>query len=779
MKTLILFVILFSGNLFARYTTVDEGACSAKLPQSKFDVEDASCVGKDCSCYTKVFRSQIDGLASKRIQQVEDGLEETYINTAVEQMQTLLDFDLLSSLGSGNLGGGSLPKDCSFDSLKTVLSCRSPKAKKITKAIQKKFFELSDYYVEDSQKKAIEGSTSCLSLMEKRGVSLISTQVETQQRLMRELKRVPKSEWEKLLASENPLKEIEVSGHKRVKRLPRTIEMLPLLSAIFSDKESLKQFYEAYQKDKSGEFMNSFYQDEKVIGKVREIASKKCKMIFESIDTLACQKTANYYVTDEDFNNKVFSYYPNATEDQKENNLKNHLYYCESKRCLEVSCSKAEGFSPQKFLEDINIGSSSNGLDVSKSNASEEFICPSLVCPMNQKEIAEFAKGTTLKNCEPLAKEKKNPVELYASLGCPGGESCDSLFAENLLIYASFWKASYKPVDVVSDDEPADGEQVRLTARKTKRSDFVENFVGEVGKDIDAFFAEEVPVEKLADKKTEERPARTADNKAKKNNETQASVMIPTPVNTNFTGAGRGFGSNVPTGFEATQIPVSVEDDEPRVDTKIVRDAIEAAKDSIAEAKKWQKAYRESVKRNDNNKNVVSNATPNRERRSPASSGDTTIVNNNVVEAPGSTQTLLPAEATTEYQGEWNKYPETVGSEKGRAPASKTPSLVIDRSKLAELNKSLLDEFKIDPFKPFALKVWIKEGNDKKLVEIPVENLFYNGKMILKPVKDEINSEIYAEVLNSPIFFDYRNMLSEREERRRFFKDVLPNVKKL
>jgi len=777
MKTLILFAVLYSGPLFARYSSVDDGACSAKLPVSKMNLEEASCVGKDCSCYTKVFRSQIDGLASKRLQQVEEGLEETYINTAVEQMQTLLDFDLLSSLGSGNLGGGNLPKDCSFDSLRTVLSCKSAKAKKITKAIQKKFFEMSDYYVEDSQEKAIIGKTSCLSPMEKRGISLINTQEMTQERLMRDLKKVPESEWKKLLASESPFEEIQKSTHKRVKRLPRAIEKLPLLSAIFSDKESLKQFYEAYQKDKSGEFMNSFYQDEKVIGKVREIAAKKCKMIFESIDTLACKKTANYYVTDEDFNNKVFSYYPNATDEQKENNLENHLYYCESKRCLEVSCSKIEGFSPQKFLEDINLGKSS-GLELTKTTNSEELLCPGLVCPMNQKEVSDFAKGSILKSCEPLATEKRNPVELYASLGCPEGESCNSPFAENLRIYASFWKASYKPTEVAEDTTEQESEEEIVRLRKTKRSDFVEAFVGEVGKDIDAFFADDEPVNELAEDEIETKDEVEPERKVER--KIASKKMTPRPTNTDFTGASRGFGRSAPTGFEATQIPVSVE--KGKVDTKIVEDAIDAAKESIAEAKKWQKAYRDSV----NNREQPVVAERRKETKGNTNSGSfsngsgsgTTVVNNNY-ELPGRMEAKLPMEVSTDSgEGLINKSTATSGG-KGRKPASKTPTLVIDRSKLAELNKSLLKEFKIDPLKPFVLKVWIKEGKEKKLVEIPVENVFYNGKLILKPVKDEINSEIFVEVLNSPIFFDYRNMLAEREERRDFFKNVLPNVKKL
>jgi hypothetical protein len=778
MKTLIVFALLFSGNLFARYSAVDDGACSAKLADSKLEVEEATCIGKDCSCYTKVFRDQIEGLASKRTQQVEDGLEETYIDKAVQQMQSLLDFDLLSSLGSGNLGGGTLPVDCSFDSLKTVLSCKSPKAKKITKEIQKKFFELSDYYVEESQKQAIQGKSVCLSPLEERGIALIRDQELNQARLFRSMKNISDKDWEILLSAQNPFESLINSENKKLKKVANSIENLLLIKAVFSDKETLRKFYETYKEDKTGKFLNKFYKDQKVIGKVREVATEKCKMIFKSIDKLACQKTANYYVTDEKFNNKVFSYYPSASDDQKENNLENHLYYCESKRCLKSKCDEAVGYYPQEFIESLNIGGPVQ-LSTDDSDRISEILCPSLVCPMDTKNISDFAVGKVVKSCEPLAKEKRNPVELYASLGCPGGESCDTPFADNLRIYASFWKASYRPIEVADDESKPSDEQVRLTLRKTKRSDFVEAFVGEVGKDLDAFFAEDRPANELAQKKPKEKQERVVENRSERRVEPNGKTMIPTPVNTNFTGAGRGFGSSVPTGFEATQIPVSVEDDEPRVDTKIVRDAIEAAKDSIEEAKKWQQAYRDSVKRNDNEQKVVSNTTPNRERKGPASSGDTTIVNNNVVEAPSSTQPLLPAEVTTEYQGEWNKYPEASGADKGRAPASKTPSLVIDRSKLAELNKSLLDEFKIDPLSPFVLKVWIKEGNEKKLVEIPVENLFYNGKMILKPVKDEINSEIYAEVLNSPIFFDYRNMLSEREERRRFFKDVLPNVKKL
>ena len=418
--------------------------------------------------------------------------------------------------------------------------------------------------------------------MEKRGIALIQSQETSQKRFLMGLKKVPKGEWDKILNSNNPLEELKRSSNKRVKRLNRPIGNLPLLSAIFSNKDSLKQFYEAYQKDKSGEFMNSFYQDEKVIAKVRDIAALKCKMIFQSIDTLACKKSANYYVTDENFNNKVFSYYPNASDEQKENSLENHLYYCESKRCLELSCSDQKGYSPQKFLEEIKIGSTSN-LELSKSNNSEELICPSLVCPMSRNEVVNFAKDSTLNGCEPLAKEKKNPVELYTSLGCPGGETCDTPFAENLRIYASFWKASYRPGDVVEDDSQREGESETILLRRTKRSDFVEAFVGEVGKDIDAFFAEDTPVQELAkqDKNDEQELVKPSKK------ESAQPRAIPRPVNTNFTGAGRGFGNQSPTGFQATQIPVDVVDGK-NFDTKIVEDAIEAARESVQEAKRWQ-----------------------------------------------------------------------------------------------------------------------------------------------------------------------------------------------
>ena len=154
-------------------------------------------------------------------------------------------------------------------------------------------------------------------------------------------------------------------------------------------------------------------------------------------------------------------------------------------------------------------------------------------------------------------------------------------------------------------------------------------------------------------------------------------------------------------------------------------------------------------------------------------------MNNNIDSPSSGEQALLPTETSTEYQGDWIDYKEEKAGTNGRTPALKTPSLVIDRSKLAELNKSLLEEFKIDPFSPFVLKVWIKDGSQKKLIEIAVENMLYKGKMILRPIQDEINSDIFKEVVNSPIFYDYRNMLADREERREFFKNVLPNIKKL
>lgn len=759
--------------VYSRYSTLDEGTCHPKDSATGLGVEEASCVGKDCSCYTKVFRSQIDGLREKRSEEVNTGLEKVYSEAAVQKMKELLDLDLMSSLSGGSLTADSLLSNCSFDSLKENLSCKNLRAKKIVLDIHQKFLTLSEYYSDKAQTESIKGESQCLTPMEKNGVALISSTKRKLNRVSRSLNKLSDKKWKDLLDSSN----LEESLSKDP-ILSRIVDSLPVLKNIFTNKESLLRFHEIYSKNKKKDLFELIFNDQKLMGNIRIDASAKCDVIFKSIDTLACQSMSDFYVTNQKFNEEVFSYYPSA-QGAGENSLENHLFYCESKRCENEKCSKASGFSPESFLSNLNIGSPSENSDSKASEEVERLICKALVCPIKGNDLNSYVEAKETGECKPIEKEKRDPVKLYASLGCPGGESCNTAFAQNLKIYADFWRASYRPNDAVTDDEGASGDQVRLTGRKTKRSDFVEAFVGEVGKDLDAFFAEDKPSNELAQKKPEEKAERVVENKPERRVEPNGKTMIPTPVNTNFTGAGRGFGSNVPTGFEATQIPVSVEDDEPRVDTKIVRDAIEAAKDSIEEAKKWQQAYRDSVKRNDNEQKVVSNKTPNRERRSPTSSGDTTIVNNTIVEPAGSNQPLLPAEVTTEYQGEWNKYPEVAGTDKGRAPSSKTPSLVIDRSKLAELNKSLLDEFKIDPLSPFVLKVWIKEGSEKKLVEIPVENLFYNGKMILKPVKDEINSEIYAEVLNSPIFFEYRNMLSEREERRRFFKDVLPNVKKL
>ncbi|MCO4756364.1 MAG: hypothetical protein KC478_17925, partial [Bacteriovoracaceae bacterium] len=105
MKTLILLGLLVSGPLHARYSAIDEGACSQKVATTGLNIEEASCVGKDCSCYTKVFREQIDGLAKKRKEQVSIGLEKTYIDAATSQMRDLLDIDLLSSIKKGALSG--------------------------------------------------------------------------------------------------------------------------------------------------------------------------------------------------------------------------------------------------------------------------------------------------------------------------------------------------------------------------------------------------------------------------------------------------------------------------------------------------------------------------------------------------------------------------------------------------------------------------------------------------------------------------------------------------
>lgn len=141
MKTLLILGLFFSLPSLAGYSASDDGACLNPEPIATLNVEEASCVGKPCECYTRVYREQILGLEEKRVEKIDQALEKTYIEAATGQMRELMDLDILVSAGEGKIldSTTNLARSCSFDSLASVLTCKNAKARRVSRPFIKTF----------------------------------------------------------------------------------------------------------------------------------------------------------------------------------------------------------------------------------------------------------------------------------------------------------------------------------------------------------------------------------------------------------------------------------------------------------------------------------------------------------------------------------------------------------------------------------------------------------------------------------------------------------------
>lgn len=844
---LILFLVIASFEIIAAPTPQFKSYedCVYETGTGKLNLDQALCQDKGCGCYTAVFKQQIDGLQKERKEKLQKRMITVYKKVSSNLIGELSNLNTIYQNSGISLLGGSnaIQKHCSFNSLKKSLSCKSQTAEFLTKSIHRKFVEDTDYFYEGNPQKV--SSNSCLTKAEGKAVILAKERQKSLSKALKYMMSLDEEFLSSLKESTNPIKELEKSGGRTGKRLARMMGKLPLLKNIFNSPSSAIELIEKVQagEAKVGNFDQLITSNTTIARGVENSLSKKCQQIFQSIDKLACQTLSDPFVTETDFLMDYFKY----DVANPEANLESHVFYCKAN---ELKKEKKE-LGAENLLSSI-LGDSSYKQHKKNSTNNEDYgqinrnICPLLVCgDENMGTDLMNSKFTKAKKCSPLVKPKRTPMEAYALLGCPDSEKCKSLDLEDFEIYKDYFQKNMVVTEVqasttseqngmtlnrtssngsqneTSDTAVTDGDEVKAPLKEVtrKRSDFLTNFMGDVGENLDEFFKEPAPKETQLAKKEENQNSQTGQNEttAASGNGQGNSRIVQGKAKGN-PWASYGKQASQGGGFETTHIATvnlggrgnsSSGKDFERQQKMVgmVDDAISSAKDTVKEMRGLQRKLAEARR---NNQNASGGNQDSFRARVSAIEEETETQTFNSVDDSDSVMSdedrrrqefeqamatipyapsTVPVERraeTTQYRGPVGK--NTVkGTKKGRAPGSKArgsagqaqniPFLNIVREQLGQLDLNLLTDEKIEPSETFIIQVAIGKGKRKKMVSVLVENVTYKGRLIMRPIKEKHNKEVFNEVLASPLFENYRTVLSIRAERKKFFNKVLPNLR--
>jgi len=95
---------------------------------------------------------------------------------------------------------------------------------------------------------------------------------------------------------------------------------------------------------------------------------------------------------------------------------------------------------------------------------------------------------------------------------------------------------------------------------------------------------------------------------------------------------------------------------------------------------------------------------------------------------------------------------------KNRAPASVAASgdgVIVTTDKLKTLKEEELQKLGVDIEQSFVIAIKVKEGNNEKLVNVPVIRHTSKGKSYLIPRYEGKNDEIMKAIEKSPLFKDF------------------------
>jgi hypothetical protein len=801
--------------------------CLYETGTGNLNVDQVLCLEKGCECYTKVFKNQIDGLKDDRIEMIQDKMVDVHSQVVSKIISELTDMNtIFEKSGNSLLGAGStIQSACSFDSLKKNLSCKSPLAKEIAKNIKEVFLDKSDYNYGEKNNGEAETPYQCLSKGEVRGVTLHKERSKHMTTIFDRLTNISDELKEKLLNAENPLDLFNEMGTRKDRRLLNSVKSLPIIRNLFQSKEGVAAlFQDIRNKNLTKEnFFNRLTSSGTIQSALNSSITNKCHQVFKTIDSLACQKIAHPFISNKGFNLNAFGY----RDSEPESDLETHLFACQGEVCLkEGTCTSKETdkLDSNDLLSSI-LGKETFSNIYSKQVADDSSklvnrrVCALLVCGDESHGESLFTKqvNSMKGTCSPQLNPKRTPMEAYSLLKCPDSDICNMPEMEDFKAYLEYFKSNMVvetqtmmvPVEGIKLGTEGSEVEKTITTVSKKKSPFLQNFIGEVGQDLDAFFDPPETKSQLAKK----------EESLNSNKSETIAVIIPgksqgKTFETPKVAQGwsqYGNQNQVPanttgTAFSATQIgTVSVNTDpeytaREKQFSKTAEDAVKTAKDSMNQVSELQKELQNAK---DANKGFGDNGQVfqgNQQREIASVSVASGFVDEGTEEGfdnsandqsnSGAGYTAAPYSPedipTERTQASSLGLPTTKVNSNGKtgktntaSAAASIPAFEIARKNLTELNAALVEEFKIIPEDAFVIKVSVGKGKQKKMIPVMVENVPYKGKLILRPIKEAHNKEIFAEVLASPLFENYRTILAIREERKKFFNEILPTIKRI
>ena len=449
-------------------------------------------------------------------------------------------------------------------------------------------------------------------------------------------------------------------------------------------------------------------------------------------------------------------------------------------------------------------------------------ICALLVCgdKSHGKDLFNKQVNSMKESCDPKLNPKRTPMEAYTLLKCPDSDVCQMPEMEDFKAYLKYFKSNML-VETQTMMVQVDGTKYGLEggeAKKAiisvskKKSPFLKNFMGEVGEDLDGFFATSVEKVQLAKKEIIHKKIETDTVVAKMKVQSRGKIFETPKASQGWNQYGNQKDIiNNGSAFTATQIgAVSVgsssslnkRENEYRITTV---DAIKTATDSLNQVSELKKELQNAKDANKGFDGTKQNSFGNQQREivpvsvvSRVNDSDhfddistNAKINNSdsnqnsdgemYTAAPYAQVEIPTEEALVSEFG----LPKIKSKESGASSNASVkeefhiPTFEITLKNLTKLNVELVEEFEIVPEDSFIIKVSIRKGKKKKIIPVMVENVPYKGKLILRPIKEVGNREIFAEVLASPLFENYRMILAIREERKKFFNEILPRIKRI
>jgi hypothetical protein len=821
---LLVFLFLVTPLWSASHTAHDHKDytdCLYETGTGNLNIDQALCTNKGCECYTKIFKNQIEGLKEERTGMIQEKMVDLHTQVVSSILTELTDMNTIYEQAGRSLlsVGSTIPLACSFDSLKRSLSCKSPLAKEMTENIRDVFLEKSDFNYGEKNQLSIETPDQCLTKGEVRGITLHKERTKGLSSIFNKLKSLPKDLIKQLMKEANPLKFISERAGRKESKILRTISKLPILKNLFETKEGVNALFQGIKNNEIREdnLIDALTTSGSLQKALNQNITAKCHQVFKTIDSLACKEISHPYVSNEDFNYNVFGY----TQEEPTSDLETHLFACQGKVCLEnKTCAPAKSNkldSNDLLAAIVGKKSISNLETIGKATEGSKYInkriCSLLVCGDKTHGAELFTKSISKPGgtCSPMLNPKRTPMEAYSLLKCPDNEICNLTEMEDFMSYLEYFKKNMvvetqtMMVPVAGKGPGSEGSEIekKISLVSKKKSPFLQNFMGDVGADIDGFFStpeeqKQLVMKQKIDEVTSDSSPSQLETKSR------GKIFEAQKISPNWNNYGVQDVSNLgqKSSFTATPMgkirvgAITGLTAREREFENTAKEAIKTAEASISNSNQLQEELKNARVANNNldqsstlptreisSVTSVTSVTNSEGNESDQSSVNTHVSNDEMyTAAPPYTQEDIPTEATNVDISAVNKAEIGKGnsSSDGRIESStNVPGLEISRKNLTELNKDLLEDFKIESQELFIINVTIGKGSKKKVIPVMVENVPYKGNLILRPIKESHNKLIFSEVLASPLFKNYRTILAIREERKKFFNEILPRIKKI